>query len=302
VSRVDTEIDGRRLSLSNLDKVLYPETGLTKAGVIDYYRRIAPALLPHLAGRAITRVRYPDGVAREGFFEKHCPDHRPDWVATASVARRSVDEAITFCLVDDLATLVWLANLAALELHAPMARADDPDHPTAVVFDLDPGPPAALGDACRVALTLRQVLEGLDLESWPKTSGGKGLHVYVPIRPGPDHSATREFALAVAEVLARRDPATITQMDRATRAGKVFVDWSQNARHKTTVAPYSLRAAASPSVSTPVTWDEVAGAAGTDDHSTLRFDPASVVARFEGDGDLFAPVLTPAQQLPELGG
>lgn len=303
--RVEVEVGGRRLSLSNLDKVLYPATGFTKAGVIDYYRRIAPTLLPHLRGRALTLVRFPDGAAEPGFFEKNCPEHRPSWVRTARVTGRSSGEAITHCLVEDVPTLVWLANLAALEMHAPMARALDPDHPTAVVFDLDPGAPAGMNECCVVGRELRGVLEHLGLSCWPKTSGKMGLHVYVPLNvtAGPDHEGAREFAHAVAELLARRHPRSVTTtMAKSARAGRVFVDWSQNARHKTTVAPYSLRAAPEPWVSTPVTWPEVEAVADGADAGALRFGPEDVLGRVGLQaGDPFGPVLEVVQDLPARG-
>lgn len=302
-SETRVEVDGRTLTLSNLDKVLYPEAGFTKARVIDYYRRVAPALLPHLTGRALTLLRFPDGVEAEGFFEKTCPQHRPEWVHTADYEHRSDDTVTTHCVVDDLPTLVWLANLAALELHAPMARAVHPDRPTAVVFDLDPGPPAGFADSARVALALREVLAGLALQAAPKASGKKGLHVYLPLNDpdGPDHAAARDFAHAVAEVLARRDPETVvTRMDKARRRGKVFVDWSQNARHKTTVAVYSLRATPQPAVSAPLTWPDIEAAAGGGGSPSLA--PGDVLTRFESEGDLFAAVLDRRQRLPDLAG
>lgn len=297
------EVDGRPLTLSNLDKVLYPESGFTKARVIDYYRQAAPVLLPHLAGRALTLLRFPDGVEAEGFFEKNCPQHRPEWVHTADYRHRSDDTVTTHCVVDDLPTLVWLANLAVLELHAPMARAVDPDRPTGVVFDLDPGPPAGFADSARVALALRELLASFDLEATPKASGKKGLHVYLPLNDpdGPDHTAARDFAHAVAQVLARRNPAAVvTKMDKALRRGKVFVDWSQNARHKTTVAVYSLRATPRPAVSAPLTWSEVEAAADTGASPDLA--PDAVLDRVEREGDLFAAVLERRQRLPDLAG
>ncbi|MBI2169192.1 MAG: ATP-dependent DNA ligase [Actinobacteria bacterium] len=307
--RVEVEVDGRRIGLSNLDKVLYPATGFTKAQVVDYYRRVAPVLLPHLAGRGVTLVRFPDGVEAEGFFEKNCPQHRPEWMSTTRITGRTSGETVEFCLVDELAALVWLANLAALELHAPMATAGDIDHPTAVVFDLDPGPPAGLTDACRLGLVLRDLLAGLDLRSFPKTSGKKGLHVYVPLnqpaskgRSGhaPSHQDTRDFAHAIAQLLAKRQPDVITVMERAKRARKVFIDWSQNARHKTTVVAYSLRATPAPSVSTPLEWHEVEVAADGG-AEVLTFTPETVMERVEGRGDPFAPVLELRQALPARG-
>ena len=220
----------RTLTLSNLDKVLYPEVGFTKAAIVDYYVRIAPVLLPHLRDRAVTMVRYPDGVDGGSFFEKRCPSHAPEWVRTADV------DGLHACVIDDLATLVWVANLAALELHVLQATATHPDVPTAVVFDLDPGPPATIVDCCRVGLDLRGLLERLGLESVVKTSGSKGLHLAVPVH-GASADETKDFARALGQLLAKNDPERVTiVMERAERRGKVFVDWSQNDRHKTTVA------------------------------------------------------------------
>lgn len=298
------EVDGRELTLSNLDKVLYPTAGFTKGEVIDYYRRIAPAILPHLARRALTLRRFPHGVDGTSFFEKRCPQHRPPWVPTAEVQVRRSEPAIEHCVVDDLPTLVWVANLASLELHVPLATVDDVDHPVALVFDLDPGPPAGLTDCAAVALDLRAVLDGLGLAAFPKLSGGKGLHVYVPLNPSrPDaavtHEQARRFAHAVAELLARRQPErVVTRMAKPLRTGRVFVDWSQNARYKTTVAPWSLRAEPRPSVAVPLTWDEVEAAAAPP-HEALVVEAPEALARFERGGDPLAPVLHLEQRLPE---
>ena len=303
-ARVEVTVDGHRLTVSNLDKVLYPESGFTKAGVIDYYRRIAPVLLPHLAGRALTLVRFPDGADQPGFYEKNCPGHRPEWVRTAPFEGRSSGGVVVHCVAEDVATLVWLANLAALELHVPMARAADPDHPTTVVFDLDPGAPATIREACRFALALRDLLDGLGLAAFPKTSGKKGVHVYLPLNAGagPDQRQCQDFARAVAELLAKRHADEVTTaMAKAERPGRVFVDWSQNTRHKTTAAPYSLRAGPSPHVSTPLRWDEVEAVAGGDDAGRIRVSPEGVLARVEDGGDLFAPVLDLVQELPARG-
>ncbi len=297
------EIDGRVLSLSNLDKVLYPGTGLTKAGVIDYYRRVGDVVLPHLRDRPVTTRRFPEGVDGESFFEKRCPGHRPDWVRTATVPAASDGEDLEFCVVSDLPTLVWLANLAALELHVPMATARDPEHPTALVFDLDPGHPAGLPACARVAIRLREVLDRLGLEAVAKTSGKKGVHVCVPLNRdgGPTHATVRDFAHAVARVVERRSAGeVVTRMERRLRRGKVLIDWSQNARHKTTVGVYSLRATEVPAASTPLRWDEVAAA--RDDGDVLRFSLDETLARIEREGDLFAPVLETVQQLPDLPG
>jgi bifunctional non-homologous end joining protein LigD len=290
------QVGERTLSLSNLDKVLYPEAGFTKGQVIDYYARIAPVMLPHLAGRALTFKRFPDGVAKPGFFEKRCPKHRPDWlpVATGPGDRGG---PIAYCVVDEPAALVWAANLAALELHAPMALADDLDSPRAVVFDLDPGAPAAIRECARVALAIRAMFEQIGLQAWPKSSGSKGLQIYVPVNGPLTHEHASSFALAVGQVLEKQLPdEVLTSMAKKDRKNKIFVDWSQNNRHKTTIAPYSLRAREHPTVSTPVSWDEVTAAA--EGSADLRFEAADVLARIERDGDLFAPVLTERQTLP----
>jgi len=298
-SKTVTEIEGRRLTLSNLEKVMYPATGLTKAGVIDYYARIAPAMLPHLRRRAVTMVRWPDGVDGPSFFEKRCPPHAPEWVQTAEVD--AGDELIA-CVVDDVPTLVWMANLAALELHTLQATVEDWEHPTSLVLDLDPGAPAGILDCCRVALDLHGLLDEAGLTAVVKTSGGKGLHLAVPVR-GATADDTKTFARALGEVLVERDPKRVTViMARDQRRGKVFVDWSQNDRHKTTVCAYSLRARARPSVSAPVSWDEVSEALDADDPTRLDFETADVLERFASLGDLYEPNLTQAHELPKLGG
>lgn len=294
--RLAAEIGGRTLSLSNLDKVLYPDAGFTKADVIDYYVRIAEVMLPHLDGRGITLRRYPDGVDAESFFEKRCPGHRPDWVDVHD-GPGDRNGTIGYCALDKPAALAWTANLAALELHAPMARAIDLESPTMVVFDFDPGAPATIVECCQVALAVREVLAAVDLEGFAKTSGSKGLQVYVPLNSPHTHDHASDFALAVAQLLTKRDPKRVTAtMKRSVRTGKVFIDWSQNSRHKTTVAPYSLRARSRPTVSTPLTWDEVATGA---DGAPLAFETAAVLERVAERGDLFEPTLTVAQQLPE---
>jgi bifunctional non-homologous end joining protein LigD len=290
MNKIWVNVEGHRLSLSNLDKVLYPKYGFAKGEVIDYYTRIAPVLLPHLAGRPATRKRFPNGVDAEFFFEKNAPSHTPDWVRVATVPTPGGrHEALDYVVIDDLPTLVWCANLAALELHVPQwrlgAEDDEPRNADLLVFDLDPGPPATYVESCRVAGLLRDLLSADGLVSYPKTSGKKGLHLYVPIEETPP-ARTSAYAKAAAERLAaeHRD-LVVSRMDKRLRAGKVFVDWSQNNGAKTTVAPYSLRAADEPAVSTPVTWDEV------DDHSAVpAFEPADVLTRVERDGDLLAPL------------
>ncbi|MGI8800626.1 MAG: non-homologous end-joining DNA ligase [Solirubrobacteraceae bacterium] len=289
---------GRELRLSNLDKVLYPATGTTKRAVINYYAAIAPVVLGHLRGRALTVKRWPDGVAGKSFFQKQSPAHRPDWVRTAGLPGGG--KVIEYTVADDLPTLIWLANLAALELHAPLAVAAAPQRPTAVVFDLDPGAPATVVECCDVALRLQGMFEHLGLESFAKTSGSKGLQVYVPLgAPDVTFEQTRSFARMVAELLAADEPdLVVSRMTPALRTGRVFVDWSQNDRQKTTVCAYSLRARESPTVSTPLEWDEVRGALDSGDPGELAFDYEQVLGRVAEQGDLFAPVLSLRQKLP----
>jgi len=298
---VEVEVEGRALRLSNLDKVLYPETGFTKAQVIDYYTRAAPVLLPHLRGRPLTLKRYPNGVDGKFFYEKECPSHRPDWVQTASIPIRTDGRSVNFCLAEDLPTLVWTSNLADLELHTSMARAAEITRPTMMVFDLDPGAPAAVLECARVAVALRELLAPLRVESWVKTSGSKGLQVYVPLNVETTYDQTKPFALAVAQLLERnhRD-LVVSRMSKELRRGKVFVDWSQNDEHKTTVCVYSLRARPRPMVSTPLAWDEVEHALEAEDPDLLAFDSEAVLARIAERGDLFSEVLEREQGLPAL--
>lgn len=290
------EVDGRQLKVSNLEKVLYPEAGFTKAEVIDHYVRVAPVMLPHIADRGVTLRRYPNGVDEQSFFEKRCPSHRPEWVGTFD-GPGDRDGTIGYCALDSVAALAWTANLAALEIHAPMARGADIESPTLCVFDLDPGPRTAIRECAEVALDIRDVLERLaGLECLTKTSGSKGLQVYVPLNSPHTHQHCSDFALAVAQVLERHHPERVTStMAKAARPGKVFIDWSQNSRHKTTVAVYSLRARPQPTVSTPVTWDEVDEATTTGE---LSFTAPEVHRRIEAVGDLFEPALTTVQELP----
>jgi bifunctional non-homologous end joining protein LigD len=299
--RVEVDVQGRTLSLSNLDKVLYPAAGFTKGHVIDYYTRIAPAVLPHLRGRALTLKRYPNGVDAQYFYEKNAPGHRPGWVRTATIPIRTDGRTIDFVLADDLPTLVWLANLADLELHTSLARAGDPRSPTILAFDLDPGPPATIVECARVALRLREVFEHLGLESFPKTSGSKGMQVYVPLNVPTSYAHTKGFALALAQLLERRHPdLVVSEMRKDLRGGKVFVDWSQNDEHKTTVAAYSLRARERPTVSSPLRWEEVESVTESGDPDELVFTSADVLGRVAEHGDLFAPVETLEQELPAL--
>jgi bifunctional non-homologous end joining protein LigD len=297
--RVEVEVQGRTLSLSNLDKVFYPEPGFTKGEVIDYYTRISPALLPHLRERALTLKRYPNGVTGQFFYEKQCPSHAPDWVRTARIHSRSNARDIDYVVAGDLATLVWLANLADLELHTPLARVEDPKAPTMVAFDLDPGPPAGIVDCAEVACRLRDAFDHFGLQAFPKTSGSKGMQVYVPLNTPATYDGTKAFSMGVAQVLERREPDRIvSEMTKAKRPGKVFIDWSQNDEHKTTVCVYSLRARDTPTASTPVTWDEVESVAASRDPADLTFTSDEVLARVAEHGDLFAPVLDLEQELP----
>ena len=295
-SSVETLVEGRRLSLSNLDKVLYP-SGFTKAQVIDYMARIAPIAVPHYRGRALTFRRYPDGTETPGFFEKRCPSHRPDWVQVA-LGPGDRKGGIEYCCIDSTAAMVWAANMAAIEIHAPMALAVDLDTPRMLVFDFDPGAPATIVECCEIALAAREVLDAVGLQAWCKTSGSKGLQMYVPLNsPGATHSGCADFALAMGQVIERQMRGRVTTvMAKVERPGKIFVDWSQNAHHKTTIAPYSLRARHDPTVSTPITWDEIQAA--VEGSVELRFLAADVLKRVDDHGDLFAPVLTVVQQLP----
>jgi bifunctional non-homologous end joining protein LigD len=300
VSESLVDIQGKRLKLSNLEKVLYPATGFTKGQVIDYYVRIAPYLLPHLAGRALTMKRYPDSVDAEYFYEKNAPKHRPEWVKTAAIWSRHNGRNIQFILADDLPTLVWLANLASLELHPSLARATDVACPTMMVFDLDPGPPAGVIECARVALWLRGIFEHLGLETCVKTSGSKGLQMYVPLNTPTTYESTKTFAQAIAKLLEQQHPqSVVSEMKKEIRTGKVFIDWSQNDEHKTTVSIYSLRAREHPTVSTPVTWEEVEQALAKKKPEKLVFEAPQVIERCQKMGDLFAPVLGRKQSLPK---
>jgi bifunctional non-homologous end joining protein LigD len=295
-SRVTVEVEGKQLSLSNLDKVMYPEVGFTKGHVIDYYTRVAPALLRHLRDRPLTLKRYPNGVEGGHFYEKQCPSHRPDWVRSEPVVLSS--KTIDFCICDDLPTLVWLANLADLELHPSLSRVPV-ERPTVMAFDLDPGEGTGLRECCEVALILREALERLGLESFAKTSGSKGIQVYVPLNvPDVDYDhGSKRLSQALARHLESAHPKLIVSSQRKElRRGKVLIDWSQNDEHKTTVSVYSLRARERPTVSTPLGWDEVEEG----DPDALVFEADDVLARVEEHGDLFEPVATLEQELPDL--
>ena len=296
---MEVVVEGRTLSVSNLDKVLYPAVGFTKAEVLDYYARIAPVLLPHLGDRAVTLRRFPNGPAGKSFYEKNCPRHRPDWVRTSPI--QGEEGVIEFCRIDSVAALTWVANLAALELHTSMARIDDPDAPTMVVFDLDPGAPAGILECAEVALLIRHVLEDLGLECVVKTSGSKGLQLYLPLNTPTTYGRTAGFSRTVAQALESSEPTKVVSAQRKDlRRGKVLVDWSQNSRHKTTVCAYSLRATDDATVSTPLQWEEVEEVVERGDASGLRFRAPDVLERVADLGDLFAAAATLRQRLPDL--
>ena len=295
------EIQGRQLKLSNLDKVLYPATGFTKGQVIDYYARIGPVLVPHLEGRPLTLKRYPNGVDSQYFFEKNATAHRPDWVKTAPIWSEGNQRTVNYILANDLSTVVWMANLAAIELHPSLSLAKDIECPTMMVFDLDPGPPANIVQCAQVGMWLREIFEHFGLQSFPKTSGSKGLQIYVPLNTPTSYEATKPFAHALARLLEdqHRD-LVVSDMKKELRKGKVLVDWSQNDEHKTTIAVYSLRAREHPTVSTPVKWEEVEHMLKKKDPGLLVFEADQVLKRVEKLGDLFAPVLKLKQTLPKL--
>lgn len=301
MSQKIVEIDGRRLSLSNLEKDLYPAFGFTKAQILEYYRRIAPFILPHLQDRPLTLKRYPEGVDQDFFFEKRCPPHHPAWAKTAEV-RQDDGERRTACLVNDLATLIWVENLASLELHVPLARAASPETPDSLVFDLDPGEPANILDCARVALILRDLLIPLHLSSYVKTSGQKGLHVYIPLNRGETtFGNTKRFSKAVAEIMQKNYPDLVTaKMAKESRQGKVFINWSQNDSSLTMICVYSLRAREKPMVSFPLTWRQLEDLAVQKDPEKLQVISSEAVSRVEKQGDLFLEVLEKKQKLPHL--
>lgn len=292
------KIGNKTIEVSNLDKVFYPKTGFTKGQTIDYYIRVSQVLLPHLKDRPITLKRYPDGVEGLFFYEKRCPPHRPDWIETHAVPR-SEGGNIDYCVMNSLSALVWAVNLADLELHVFLHRVPKIEQPTAVVFDLDPGAPADILDCCRTALRLKSLLDKAKLKSFSKTSGSKGLQVYVPLNRTVTYEQTKSFARGIATELEKAFPESIvSNMQKSLRKGKVFVDWSQNDDHKTTVCVYSMRAKERPTVSTPVQWDEVETTLKKNNPKTLAFEPEDVLKRIEKYGDLFAPVLKLKQSLP----
>jgi len=292
-------VEGRKLSVSNLEKILYPKVRFTKGQVIDYFIRVAPVLLPHLKDRPLTMKRYPDGVEGEFFYEKNCPSHRPQWVKTAKVWSEGNQRLMHYCLANDLPTLVWAANLADLELHTSLSRKDKIERPTMMVFDLDPGPPADIVQCCQVGIWLRDLLAKMKLKSFAKTSGSKGLQVYVPLNTPVTYDDTKGLSRSLAQHLESEHPDLVTSnMSKAVRKGKVFVDWSQNDEHKTTICVYSLRAKEEPTVSTPVTWNEVENCLKKKNAELLKFRSDQVLARMEKLGDLFEPVENLKQKPP----
>jgi len=302
-SSQNVEIDGRHLTLTNLEKVLYPATGFTKGQVIDYYARIAPVLVPHLSGHPLTLKRYPGGVDQEFFFEKNATQYRPPWVKTAPIWSEGNRRNVNYILANDLPTLIWVANLAAIELHPSLSLAEDINSPSAMVFDLDPGAPADIVQCCQVGIWLREIFEHFGLQSFPKTSGSKGLQIYVPLNTPTSYDATKPFAHALARLLENdHRELVVSDMKKQLRVNKVLVDWSQNDEHKTTISVYSLRAREHPTVSTPVKWEEVEQALKKKDASLLVFEADQVVKRVARFGDLFEMVRTLEQRLPKLAG
>ena len=296
-------VQGKQLKLTNLDKVLYPAAGLTKGQVIDYYARIGPVLIPQLKEHPLTLKRYPNGIDQQYFFEKNATQYRPEWVKTVPVWSEGNRRNVNYILADDLPTLIWVANLASIELHPSLSLASNIECPAVIAFDLDPGPPANIIQCCQVAFWLREIFERFGLQSFPKTSGSKGLQIYVPLNTKTGYDVTKPFAHALARLLEdeHRD-LVVSDMKKAVRTNKVFVDWSQNDEHKTTVSVYSLRARERPTVSTPVTWEEVEAAFKKKDTALLTFEAWQVLDRVEKMGDLFEPVLKLEQKLPKLAG
>lgn len=288
-------IEGKKLTLTNLSKVLYPQTGFTKAGVIDYYRRIAKYILPHMKNRPVTLKRYPQGVDAGHFYQKNCPLHRPEWI---QISKKDEYFQQNFCLVNDLPSLIWIENLASIEIHTLLSTTKNLERPTMLVFDLDPGEPATLLDCCKVAIVMRDMLAGLGLKTFPKTSGGKGLHFYLPLNTAVTFEETSNFAKMVAQLMEKHFPQlVVSKMNKSLRGGKVFVDWSQNSRHKTTACVYSMRAKSRPTVSMPVTWKQIDTALKAGNAESLIYIADEAVKRIEKDGDIFKDVLILRQSL-----
>lgn len=300
-TKTDVTINRKKLTLSNPDKVYWPETGFTKGQMVAYYRAVAPAMVPHLKDRAVTLKRYPEGVDGFSFFEKNCTKHRPDWVKTVPVERKKDGKTIHYCVGWDEATLVWMANLGSIELHISLSRASNLMRPTAMVYDLDPGPGTTIVECCELGLRLKKRFADLGLEMFPKTSGSKGLHLYVPLNTAATFEKTSAIAHAVALQMEQEMPDLVVSTQKKTeREGKILIDWSQNGPHKTTIAVYSMRAKELPTCSTPVTWREVSACAKKGDPELLRFTADDVVKRVKKKGDVFEPVLSLKQKLPKI--
>ena len=298
---VTVQVGGRTVRLSNLDKVMYPSNGFTKGQCLEYYTRIADTVLPHVRSRPLVMARYPDGFGGPMFYQKRCPEGKPEWVHTAHMASEAAKGDVNFCVVEDLASLAWLVNLAALELHTLLCRAEDVYTPTLIAFDLDPGPGADLVDCSRVALQLRKLCQEAGLQAFPKSSGKKGMHLNVPLNTPATYDQTKAFAHGLATLLEQREPDRVTSnMRKDHREGRVFVDWSQNDEHKSTLCVYSLRVTETPRVSTPLTWEEVEAAVKRKDGGRLVFGPEEVLKRVEKMGDIHAPVATLQQKVPEI--
>ncbi|MEN6385937.1 MAG: non-homologous end-joining DNA ligase [Phycisphaerales bacterium] len=288
-------IEGKKLTLTNLSKVLYPQTGFTKAGVIDYYYKMANYILPHLHERPVTLKRYPQGVDAEHFYQKNCPLHKPDWIKTSKPDDYFKEN---FCLVNDLPSLIWIENLASIEIHTLLSTTRNLERPTMLVFDLDPGEPAGLLDCLKVAIVMRDMLAGLGLKTFPKTSGGKGLHFYLPLNTVVTFEQTGSFAKTVAQIMEKHFPdLVVSKMNKDLRKGKVFVDWSQNSRHKTTATVYTLRARSQPTVSMPVSWQDIENALKNNSPDKLIYTAEHAIKKVQKDGDIFNDVLTLRQSL-----
>lgn len=300
-NNITTEVEGKSLKLSNLDKIYYPRTEFSKAQVIDYYVKIAPYILPHIKDHPLTLKRYPHGSGKNFFYQKECPSHKPKWLKTAPVWSEKNKRNINFTLANDLPSLLWVINLAALELHTSLSLYSAISLPRVLVFDLDPGLPATILECAQVALWLREIFIKYDLKSYPKTSGSKGLQIYVPLNTTTNYEDTKEFAHKLAKLLEKQHPeVVVSKMKKSLRPGKIFIDWSQNDQHKTTVCVYSLRAKETPTVSTPVSWKEVEQALSTRKAQFLSFTSDQVLERIIKFGDLFSPVLSDKQQLPKI--
>ena len=292
-------IGSHTVQLSNLEKMFYPDAEFSKGDIIEYYRRIAPAILPHVKGFPVVMKRYPSGVEGEAFYERRCPPGRPEWIPTREIPAQT-EKPVYSCIINDEASIIWLANLANIEIHTLLYRSERIGIPTSVVFDLDPGAPADILDCTWVALRLRETLNHIGLDSRVKTSGGKGLHLVIPLNGPADFEKSNAFAKKIARDFERKYPERVTaNIRRVNRVGKVLIDWSQNTPHKSTVAPYSLRAKSWPSVSTPVMWEELEQVLRSKDREALEFVAEDVVTRVEEYGDLFGDVLTRKQAIPE---